>query len=149
MPRRFHPAGVGLLLGLAALGCGGAEGRPSLHPVSGTVTVRGRPASGVLVLLHPADGSPAAAARLTPSATTAGDGTFRLSSKDQHDGAPAGEYTVTLRWFRDDPRPGGGPPGLGGPPPDQFKGKYGDPTRSPWRVTVSPGDNALEPFAVD
>jgi hypothetical protein len=32
---------------------------------------------------------------------------------------------------------------------DAWKGKYADPAKSSWKVTVKDGDNALEPFKLD
>jgi hypothetical protein len=149
VPRLGLLAGVGLLA-VTAAGCGGRGDRLPVYRAGGAVTVGGRPAAGVLVLLHPADGTPAAAARVIPSATTGGDGAFQLTSFDQGDGAPAGDYAVTLAWYQGDPRAGSGKrrPAVGGIKPDRFKGTFSDPKRPAWRVTIVNGDNALGSFAV-
>ena len=32
---------------------------------------------------------------------------------------------------------------------DVWKGKYGDPAKSSWKVTIKDGDNTLDPFKLD
>jgi hypothetical protein len=135
-------------------GCGGGEEarRLPVHPASGKVSVDGRPAGGVLVLLHPAAGSPAAKEGVMPSATTEEDGTFQLSSYEQDDGAPAGGYSATIQWYQPDVKSKRGkrpmPVGFA-PKSDRFQGRYNDPRKSPWQVTIIEGDNVLKPIEVE
>ncbi len=87
-----------LLLGgvlTAVLGCGQREA-VKLFPVSGKVTFRGEPAANALVVFH--DKRPRDELRNLPipRARTDDDGSFRLSSYETNDGAPAGEYRVTV-----------------------------------------------------
>lgn len=142
-----------LLCLFVGAGCGGGaeEGRLPVHPVSGKVSVKGQSASGVLVLLHPAEGSPAAKEGVIPSATTEEDGTFQLSSYEQDDGAPLGEYSVTIQWYQSDAKSTRGKPALPAGfarPSDRFQGKYKDPKKSPWQVTISEGNHVLKPIEV-
>ncbi len=126
-----------------------------VHPVSGKVSVNGQSASGVLVLLHPAEGSPAAKADVIPSATTGEDGTFQLSSYEQDDGAPVGGYSVTIQWLQSDANANAKatkgkkamPSGFARQS-DRLQGKYKDPKKSPWQVTITEGTNVLKPIEV-
>ncbi|PQO43481.1 carboxypeptidase-like regulatory domain-containing protein [Blastopirellula marina] len=65
-------------------------GRPPLFDAEGLVTINGEPLGEAVVTLHPVDGKYAAFAR------TDSDGAFRLTTFDDGDGAPAGEYDVTV-----------------------------------------------------
>jgi hypothetical protein len=84
----------------AASGCSGedsAAGRVPVFPVQGSITFRGQPIPGAVVTLHPkapAEGVPA------PRAQIGKDGTLKVSTYDGGDGAPAGEYVVTVQWYR-------------------------------------------------
>ncbi|WP_406694224.1 hypothetical protein V5E97_24445 [Singulisphaera sp. Ch08] len=144
---------LSLLCLIAGAGCGGGaeEGRLPVHPVSGKVSVDGQSESGVLVLLHPSEGSPAAKEGVTPSATTGEDGTFQLSSYEQNDGAPLGGYSVTIQWYQPDAKLTKGkkaiPAGFARPS-DRLQGKYKDPKKSPWQVTITEGTNVLKPIEI-
>lgn len=114
-------------------GCAKKETRVPVYPVSGKVLVGGKTVAGVMVVLHAVDGSQPAPAK--PNAKTAADGTFRLSSYDPQDGAPAGDYAVTLFWFKNNPDDDGST--------DRFKGRYGNPAQPVKKVTISSGPNEL------
>jgi hypothetical protein len=84
---------------LFAVGCGGdaAADRVPTFPVQGSITFRGQPMPGAVVTLHPktpAEGVPA------PRAQVDKDGSLKVSTYDGGDGAPAGEYVVTVQWYR-------------------------------------------------
>ncbi len=94
--RQRSPAVAVALILLAPLvsGCGSSEPpRPPVFPVSGQVIVNGRPAAGAYVVFHPK-----AAESGTPSPQAYADkqGNFAVSTFSQQDGAPAGEYAVTV-----------------------------------------------------
>ncbi|WP_165071438.1 transthyretin-like family protein [Paludisphaera rhizosphaerae] len=123
-----------LLAGL--VGCGGS-GQATVYPVAGTLTVNGQPAANAMIAFHPLDraGSPA----VLSVASTGPDGAYRLTTYTAGDGAPAGEYAVTIVW-PDDSKPWDEcEEDL--VTHDRFQGRYADPTRSPWRVIVRPGAN--------
>lgn len=135
----------------ATLGCGG-ESKAPLHPVSGQVLLKGRPAANALVVFHDSRPSEELRNLPIPRATTDSEGRFRLSSymPDSFDGAPSGEYVVTVTL-----------PAAAAPSdvaevdpesiaesPDQLRGKYADPNASPLRAEVKDGDNQLPPFDV-
>src|SRR5205823_7271227 len=75
-------------------GCGS---RTSLYSVRGEVFFNGKPAEGALVVFHPVEDKDGKATR--PRGTVEGDGSFTLSSHAKGDGAPAGEYIVTINWL--------------------------------------------------
>ncbi|HEY1189320.1 MAG TPA: hypothetical protein VGE74_16830 [Gemmata sp.] len=79
--------------------------------------------------------------KFTPTGTTGADGTFTLVSG--HDGAPVGEYAVTFTY----PEPWD--PQEGGTPVDRWKGKYSNPAKPRFKITVKEGDNSLAPFRLD
>ena len=79
-----------LTVGLLS-GCG--DGRPSLVPVSGKVTLNGAPVDGALVGFEP-DGIDGYS---RPSiATTDSSGNFVVGTYDKADGMPAGKYKVSV-----------------------------------------------------
>lgn len=126
-----------VLLVLAPFGCA-KENREPLYPVHGHVTFNGQPAAGVQVYFTAPDeqGLPA-----VPRAVTEADGSFELSTYAPRDGAPAGQYRVTIFWpdltAPIDPEKG---------PPDRLNGRYADRKKSPWLVTVNEGPNDAGTF---
>lgn len=81
----------GLSLSVAG-GCGGKSdaGLPKLVPVSGTVTLDGKPLAGAMVSFLPVG---ATRGRMCYGATGA-DGRYELIYDDKHKGAPEGEFAV-------------------------------------------------------
>jgi hypothetical protein len=84
---------------VAAVGCGSKSGpeRVAVFPVQGVVTFKGQPMPGAMLVLHPkapADSVPA------PRAQVDKDGNVNVSTYDGGDGAPAGEYVVTVQWYK-------------------------------------------------
>jgi len=63
------------------------------------------------------------------------DGAFRLSTYDPNDGAPAGEYYVSVIWPTD-----------GREDEDKLNGRYRDPKTSQLTATVKEGSNELKAF---
>lgn len=84
---------------VAAVGCGSKSGpeRVAVFPVQGAVTFKGQPMPGAMLALHPktpTDGVP------SPRAQVDKDGQVKVSTYDGGDGAPAGEYVVTVQWYK-------------------------------------------------
>lgn len=131
------------LLSALALPACSREGRPPLHPVRGTVTFQKRPAVRAVVVLRPV--SPGPLKDTLPHGEVQPDGSFRVGTFAADDGAPAGEYIVTITWPEVRPEPGGGE-SMGG---DRLGGRYSNPAKSPWRIQITEGGNALEPFRLD
>lgn len=134
-----------LCLAIAAFLLGGVTGcdpqdkRKPVYPVTGKILIDNRPTKDVVISFHPIEEvkNPKALRSLT---TTDADGTYKLTTYVTHDGAPTGEYVVTVYW------PGKVPPGspIGEVGPDQLKGKYADPTTSKLRATVREQSNSFD-----
>jgi hypothetical protein len=128
-----------LSVGLAALGCGDETSGPAIYPISGKVLVDGRPAVKARVSFHALTGP--AGESLQPIAIVEEDGSFRPSTRFSHDGAPAGNYAVTVIWPKVTLDHGEEVTG-----PDLLRGKYSDPARSGLRATIKEGENSLPPI---
>src|SRR4051812_44871364 len=92
-------------LALTVVAAGACNSEKTLYPVRGQVFFEGRPASGALIVLHPVDDASPAAIR--PSGYVDDAGNVKLmsytpSSRSTGDGAPAGEYIVTIAWLPPD-----------------------------------------------
>jgi hypothetical protein len=109
--------------------------RVPVFPVTGQVSFAGKPTPRALLVFHPVIES-----SLRPLGTVDEDGTFTLTTYEQGDGAPAGDYTVTVEWRRlatinDDQRP-----------PNKLPARYSNPKSSGITARVSEGDNVLPPM---
>ena len=114
-------------------GCGNGQ-KPAI-PVQGKLFYKGsEPAGGAMVVFHPipADPSPTA---IKPIGEVQADGSFSLTTYKSDDGAPAGEYAVTVIWLE---KPSG--PRLGekrGLAKDRLEGRYSDPATPKLKATVN------------
>jgi hypothetical protein len=115
-----------------------SSGRKPVHPVRGRVLVNGKPAAQTQVLFHPADSSEA---ELRPTGQTDDQGYFTLTSYANSDGAPEGDYAVTVTWFR---VARSGKEEL--VPCNVLPQRYASRQTSQLRATVTAGDNELTPF---
>lgn len=131
LPRSCCAAGFRLALPLLLLaGCAPSDRLP-VYPVRGQVLdARRQPAADALVVFHPLSADGEAAVR--PLAYADAQGNFTLTTYQQGDGAPAGEYAVTLEW-REKRRT---PFAADGEGADRLQGRYRDPASSPFRFTV-------------
>jgi hypothetical protein len=131
----------GMMLG----GCGEGISVPSTVPVSGVVKYKGKPVQGIRVTLHPQ--TETAKPEFTPSGQTGPDGKFTLSTGAPGNGAPPGSYLVTFE------KPEIGSPASTGSVEteiDTFGGKYSDPAKSKWTITIEKGgENSLQPFELN
>src|SRR5262245_3357070 len=143
MPRRV---GLVTLLAFAALlaaSCGRSDFH-KVYPVKGKVLVNGQPAGECIVTLNRTfdDNHPR---RVTHYGMTNEHGEFQVTSYNAGDGAPEGEYIVTIEWRE---RSGvlknnfEGIDRLGGAyaKPDQTKGQQG------FKITVGREPLELPPF---
>jgi hypothetical protein len=71
--------------------------RVAVHPAQGRAEWEGRPIPNATIFLHPVWVKEPAFPR--PRATVKEDGTFVLGTYAKDDGAPAGEYRMTIQWF--------------------------------------------------
>jgi hypothetical protein len=119
--------------------CGGEPGDGlAKSQVTGQVFVNGKPYPKVIVSLFHTDPTVKGNAA-TPVAATSDDGTFRLSTNSDKDGAVAGKYRVTFFWSD-------GGAGMS----DFLKGKYSRIEGSKFEVTINgSGEQALEPFRLE
>jgi hypothetical protein len=121
-------------------GCGRAKtDRLKVVPAAGKLLVNGRPAANAEVILHPVDKVGRESVR--PFARTEADGSFRLSTYDTHDGAPVGQYHVTVVWPSVVKVDGEDMPG-----PDMLNGRYLKPEQSGLKITVTETSSQLPPL---
>lgn len=139
------------LLVSSLAGCGGGS-RPDPVPAGGKVAYRKSTIpAGALVVFHPADPATEKAIGGKPFAKVKDDGTFELTTYAEGDGAPPGDYGVTIDW-----RPAGkagkfalgdGGADAGGAP--KLNAKYSNPGTPAFKVTVKKGDPNRFSFDVD
>lgn len=129
---------------LIVAGCG--DGRIDTYPVIGTVKVDGKPAEGAMVIFVPNSTAPEAE-RKRPFGIADGQGQFNLTTFEQSDGAPAGQYKILVQWptprdESNDPR--GRRRGTLGP--DRLRGKYFNLDNATLSATVKEESNELPPL---
>lgn len=127
---------------LALAGCEAKEERVPVVPVTGKVLVDGQPAERATVIFHLRSGSEMRAeatgvAPPTPTGEVKPDGTFALNSYTAGDGAPPGDYAVSIIWPQGTSQIGGD-----ADTGDRLGGKYANPETSGLRATV--GSSATE-----
>jgi len=131
-PRRWAFL-IGLLVPiLLSGGCGKGRERQPVYPVRGQVFIQGQPAAEAFVVFHPVKDDGAQALR--PYGYVSADGSFTLTTYEQGDGAPSGEYGVAIVW----------PEGEEGH--DRLNGRYMDPKKTKLRAEVKNGPTELAPF---
>jgi len=115
--------------------CANKYGDHPPEPTSGQVLVNGQPANAAMVVFyHQGDWGEKS---IVPQALTDDDGRFVLSTYTMQDGAPAGEYRVTVEW----------PTSLGkNPGPDKLGGKYAKRETSGLTARIEKGNNVLPAF---
>ncbi len=124
---------------LATMSC--SSGKRKLFPVRGKVLCDGKPTDGALITLRALD--TAQPFDKTPSARVKGDGTFAIGTYDPEDGAPPGEYKVSIFWF---------PPDFEaqamrtGRYPNRLPDVYGDAMKSPLKIEVKEGPNDVPTY---
>jgi hypothetical protein len=114
-------------------------------PARGRIYVKGQPAVGAVLLLTPVGKADPEALR--PKAVAGDDGVFVLGTYAKDDGAPPGDYVVTVRWRGVSQLPGEGEennPVVGAR--DALLGRYSNPQTSQLRVQVAPGQAELNPL---
>ena len=139
---RLRHLAHGLLVALVApgpLSCGKDDGSKPVYPVRGQVFFQGKPTPGALVLFHPINDPNPQAPR--PHGRVDQDGHFTLSTYRADDGAPVGQYVVTIDWQKRIPGHSGGGPSL-------MPLRYRVPKESPLRATVGAETNNLPPFEI-
>jgi hypothetical protein len=144
--RRFMLPLAGLLVALAAAGCGKAK--PATAPVTGRVLLDGKPVAGAAVMFEPVEGG------VPARGGTGADGGFTLSTFGRDDGALVGRHRVSVSKFVTEGvaanelglEAAPGPPGL--QPKAALPARYAAPKTSGLEATVEPGGTKVE-FALD
>lgn len=122
-------------ISLAGIGC--SDGwQAKTYPAAGRVTINGMAPEGARVHLHPV-GKKVDQRNSSPWGIVQKDGKFTLSTYQKGDGAPLGEYKVTLRWPFEPNEPDLG---------DRLGFAFTTPEKSQWQVTITTGDNELPPI---
>lgn len=134
---------ISLAASITLASCSAEEGRVPVVPVYGALFVEGEPAAGALVIFHAV--TETEPKTTNPNGRVQADGSFQLTTYESGDGAPAGDYIVTVFW----PAPPKNPterPDMG---PDRLQNRYTNPDTSQIRVTVEPDKNHLHPIRLD
>jgi hypothetical protein len=137
---------TGALL-LTSAGCGSkVPDRLPVFPTTGQVKIQGQSASGAFVVLHPhgMPGKGPDGVVVRPHGVVHSDGTFELTSYETGDGAPAGEYSVTLELRKVVKYPSGD----SGPGPNLVPKKFTKPETSTIIVQIAHGRNELKPIVL-
>jgi hypothetical protein len=108
------------------------------------VKFKGQPATGAFLVFHPV--GQAVTGEERPTAKVQEDGSFVLTShgaKSGGEGAPAGEYAVTVQWYKlvtegKDVKAG----------PNVIPAQYSKPETTPLKVAVEAKENQLRPFEI-
>jgi hypothetical protein len=133
----------------ASCGCSNANKEKPVFKVHGKLTFEGRPMSKAEIAFLPAD---PAQRGLQSRATANADGEYTLYTYRKDDGAPAGDYVVTIYW----------PAPLSKKAaeklekaetieekdmilaPDRLKNAYTDPLKTKLKATVAEKDNEID-----
>jgi hypothetical protein len=121
-----------LLLGLSA--CQPSDKKVPVFSVSGTLTENGKPLENATVVLHATATTPDVP---KPTGKTNAKGEYQLTTYDTNDGAPAGDYAVTVeKWTTLRPDEG---------PANRLPAKYAKADASKLQLTVKPEPNQTLP----
>ena len=136
------------VVALITASCGRAPGE-KVYPVEGKVLFNGKPAAGAVVQFHPELSEQGQALdAVHPTGIVGEDGSFRLTSFGKDDGAPPGEYVVTITWPDGSQRPANiGTKPKKGVHADRLKGRYSS-AKSPIRAEIKKGNNSLPPYEI-
>lgn len=119
---------------MVLVGCG--DGNPKIVATKGSVkTKSGKPCVGAMVVFHPIDQGRENDPK--PVGSVNEDGTFILTTKVQNDGAPIGNYNVTVVWNAKAKESRLQISAEGAAGQDQLGHRYGDPRNPKLKATVS------------
>jgi serine/threonine-protein phosphatase CPPED1 len=108
------------------------KNRKPVYAVHGKVLLDGAPVEGATVTLYTHDAKDKKLKRMSDALTEA-DGTYRISTYSAGDGAPAGDYAVTVVKrqppFDEEAKPG----------PNVLPDRYASPEKTPLRMLVTEG----------
>lgn len=130
-----------LLMTFLATGCARVE-PVKCFPVMGRVLVNGQPAAYARVVFHPLQERPSTAP--LPCATTDADGQYQLTTDRRNDGAPMGEYAITIE-MREPVTHGAQVVRTGR---NTLPSKFAKPETSELRALIAPGFNIVPDIVV-
>ncbi len=137
---RWNGMRIGMLALATTLACAGCgeDWQADTYPAQGSITINGEPPVGALIQLH-STGEAKDKRDSLPWGLVQEDGTYTLSTYEMGDGAPTGEYAVTIRWS-----PNVNTPSLA----DRLNNAYNNPDKSQWKVAITDDDNELPPIEI-
>lgn len=122
-----------LLLFLFLTGCSSSGGSATCYPLKGTVLYQKQPLEEAQITLHPVSGT----ITPLPTAITNKDGSFVVTTWSADDGAPEGDYTVTVTWkqlvLQGEEKTRSGK--------NLLPAIYSDPKRTPLKCKIQAGEN--------
>lgn len=119
----------------------GRGDRQSVHPVQGTITYEGKPIPNAALVLHPRGVENPDFPR--PKAKVGPNGSFVVGTYGPDDGAPVGEYVVTVQWYTAPSKNEDAPP-----PRNLLPVKFSQIAQSGLIVRIQEGDNKLPPLTL-
>lgn len=131
-------------------GCGGNTSfQPSVkvYPIKGKLEYQGKPMPGVTLIFNPIDETQ----KIKPQATTDGEGNFVATTFQTGDGAPEGDFIITLvvrSNESDSAREDAEVEGRTKATKIPFPPKYLNPTTSGLKIKVTPGNPDLGVLSV-
>jgi len=120
---------------LCLVSCESKYGDHPPQPTSGQILVNGQPVKGAMIIFHHVGDW--GERTIVPQAWTDEDGRFVLSTYATNDGAPAGDYQVTVKW------PAYRRKKIG---PDKLGDRFAKPESSGLTARIVKGTNELPPF---
>jgi hypothetical protein len=141
---RRPSSAAALLVVLWIIGCADSAA-VRCYPVQGQVLLGGQPVAEAMVVFHPKSPPPATASEAHvphPVAHTDAEGNFRLTTLQPGDGAPPGEYAITVelreaRLIGDELTRDG---------PNVLPPRYSRPETTDLSYTVIEGENQMPPL---
>jgi hypothetical protein len=121
------------------MGCSKGD-QQAVHPVRGHIEYDGKPVPHAFVVLHPV--RVAGKEFPKPRAKVAEDGSFVVETYAAKDGAPVGEYLVTVEWFLSSAKAGEGESD-DLPARNYLPQRYAKAETSGLRVSVQAGKNEI------
>src|SRR5262249_7354690 len=139
---KWKKVGVGLAAAMVLIyiffptGSSGKPARVAVIPAQGKADFEGQPIPEAAIFLHPVGEKTPAFPR--PRAVVQSDGTFVVGTYGKDDGAPAGEYKVTVQWFQSSGKARNHDP----LPVNLLPPRYGNAETSALSVHIQEGENA-------
>jgi hypothetical protein len=127
----------GIIASALLLACG-CSSKVKTAPVTGQVFLDEKPAANATVTFHPVGVS---AGAVRPTGRVDSDGMFHLTTYTADDGAPVGEYLVTIVRFNTIDSPGRSRSVV-----NELPERYAKPETSELTATVTRGGVQIEPF---